>query len=97
MQWKIAQAKQSFSQLVRSAGQEPQLIYNRDRLVAAVIAPEDLRDLQEYRDREHPKQTLAAATARVREVVLEDGEELEISPRTSRPNAFLEILDEIPD
>ena len=97
MDWKIAQAKQSFSRLIRSVDQEPQLIYNRERLVAALIAPEDLRELQKYRDRERPRRTLADITARVREVALEDGEELELPPRTSRPNAFLKVLDEVPD
>lgn len=37
MDWRIAQAKQKFSELIGAVRQEPQLIYNRDQLVAAVI------------------------------------------------------------
>ena len=37
MRWKIGQAKQRFSEMVRHAATEPQLICNRDRVVAAVV------------------------------------------------------------
>lgn len=97
MEWKIAQAKQRFSHLVRSASTEPQLIYNRDHLVAAVVAPEDLRELEEFRQRARRKPTLVEATAPVRQACAEEGYELEIPPRSDRTNAFVQILDEIPD
>lgn len=38
MTWKSAQAKQNLSRLIRAASSEPQQIYNRNRLVAAVIS-----------------------------------------------------------
>lgn len=38
MKWKIAEAKINFSDLVRRAEKEPQLIYNRERMVAVVIS-----------------------------------------------------------
>ena len=41
MSWNIADAKQRFSELIKQAVAEPQLIYNRKRLVAAVIDAED--------------------------------------------------------
>ncbi|MBT9582503.1 type II toxin-antitoxin system prevent-host-death family antitoxin [bacterium] len=37
MEWTIAEACQRFSQLVKGAHQEPQLITNRNRPVAAVL------------------------------------------------------------
>ena len=37
MSWSIAQAKQRFSELLRQAAEAPQLIFNRERMVAAVI------------------------------------------------------------
>lgn len=98
MDWKIAQAKRHFSTLVKSAEHEPQKIYNRDRLVAALISPSELEELNLYRQRSRPAKTLADGAAWVREVVKETGEELELPNRKSRrENAFLEILDEVPD
>jgi len=37
MNWNIAQAKQHFPEVVKQAGTEPQIIYNRNTPVAAVI------------------------------------------------------------
>jgi PHD/YefM family antitoxin component YafN of YafNO toxin-antitoxin module len=95
MKWEISRAKQSFSELVHSAKDEPQLIYEQNELVAAVISPDELRELQEYRESSRHRPSLAEAAARVRQVVLETGEELEIPPRTDRPNAFIEVLDSL--
>lgn len=97
MEWKIAQAKQRFSYLVRSASTEPQLIYNRDHLVAAVVAPEDLRELEEYREQARRRPTLVEVTDPVRRACTEEDYELELTTRSNRPNAFVQILDEIPD
>jgi prevent-host-death family protein len=38
--WKIADAKQRFSEVVRRAQHQPQVIQNRDRPVAVVMSPE---------------------------------------------------------
>jgi prevent-host-death family protein len=37
MNWKIAEAKQRFSELIHAVTKEPQLIYNRNELVAVVV------------------------------------------------------------
>ena len=39
MVWKIADAKQRFSEVLRRAEREPQVIQNRDRVVAVVMSP----------------------------------------------------------
>jgi antitoxin (DNA-binding transcriptional repressor) of toxin-antitoxin stability system len=36
--WKVGEAKQQFSEVLRRSEAEPQLIYRRHRLVAAVVA-----------------------------------------------------------
>jgi prevent-host-death family protein len=41
MDWKVAEAKQRFSELLREAVTEPQLIHNRSRLVAVVVGAAD--------------------------------------------------------
>lgn len=44
--WKIGEAKQRFSEVVRRSESEPQLIYRRDRLVAAIVSVESESELQ---------------------------------------------------
>jgi prevent-host-death family protein len=46
--WNIAEARQRFSEIIRQSAETPQLIYNRNRLVAAVIAAEDYRAFQAW-------------------------------------------------
>lgn len=41
MNWNIAQAKQHFSEVVKQAAEELQLIYNRRQAVTAVVGAEE--------------------------------------------------------
>ena len=95
MTWKIGDAKQHFSEVIRAAEDEPQWIYNRERLVAAVIEPEILRQFLAWREKEH-RVSLADAFAGLRELCAEDGFELEIPPRQDRPNPFADDDDDLP-
>ena len=49
MDWKIAAAKQNFSQVVRKAVEEPQKIFNRDQLAAMVIAGPALQEFLDWK------------------------------------------------
>ncbi len=60
MNWRIAQAKQRFSELINAATKEPQMIYNRERLVAVVIEAEMFQEFLAWRDRRE-KTSLADA------------------------------------
>ncbi|MEH2256078.1 type II toxin-antitoxin system prevent-host-death family antitoxin [Nostoc sp.] len=40
MNWRIAEAKQRFSELIHAVTKELQLIYNRNQLVAVVVEAE---------------------------------------------------------
>jgi prevent-host-death family protein len=51
MDWKIAEAKQRFSEVVRAAEDEPQRIYNRNELVAAVVSAAEIKEFLTWRDR----------------------------------------------
>ena len=93
MSWNIAQAKQRFSEVVRQAAEEPQLIYNRDHLVAAVIDAEDFEAFKQWRERTRQR-TLADEFAELRQILREENYQLEIPPRVDRPNAFVERLEE---
>ena len=81
--WTISSARQNLPALVAACAREPQAIYRRRRLVAAVLSPEALDELEAAR-----KTTLGSAFARLRQICQEDGHELHPAPRTDRPNPF---------
>ncbi|HAO33996.1 MAG TPA: prevent-host-death protein [Candidatus Competibacter sp.] len=96
MPWNIAQAKQCFSEVVKQAAAEPQLIYNRDHLVAAVIDAEAFASFQSWSRRQREK-TLGDAFAELRALAGGDEDPLPPAERRNRPNAFAEIGDELSD
>jgi hypothetical protein len=86
MNWKIGQAKQRFSEVVREAAEEPQRIYRRDELVAMVVGAETVAEFLDWRER-RSRRTLADAFDDLRRV--RGGEEpLEAPVRLDRPNLF---------
>ena len=92
MRWNIGQAKQRFSEVVRRAATEPQLICNRDRVVAAVVdadSAERLRVMRQGRSR----RSIAAAFEGLRALAKREGYRLKTPPRTTRRNAFANGLD----
>lgn len=94
MDWKIAEAKQKFSELVKAAENEPQWIYNRDKLVAAMVPAETVKEFLGWRRRKEER-TLAEAFEELRRICEEEDYTLEIPPRQGRPNPFPDALNEI--
>jgi prevent-host-death family protein len=98
MNWNVAQAKQHLSEVIREAAHTPQLIYNRNRPVAAVIAAEELANYETWKktQTESGQKTIAEEFAELRQLMIEAGFEdgLEIPPRVDRPNAFVQMLEE---
>jgi len=94
MNWKVAEAKQKFSELVKAAEDEPQWIYNRNKLVAALVPAETLKEFLGWH-RQRQERTLAQAFEELHRVCGEEGYTLEIPPREERPNPFPEVLDEL--
>ena len=92
MRWKIGQAKQRFSEVIRRAAAEPQLICNRERVVAAVIDVGSADRLRVIREREGQR-TLAEAFDALREVTGGERHALTIRPRRNRRNTFQPVLD----
>ncbi len=80
MNWKIEQAQQQLSQLIGDAIEEPQLIYNQDRLVAAVVEPELFQEFLEWKHQHH-KRSLADAFTELRQICVEEDYSLEVPPR----------------
>lgn len=94
MDWKIGEAKQRFSEVVRAAEGEPQRIYHRDRLVAGVVDAETLEDYLAWRER-RGRRTLAEAFSELRELLREEPDGLTLPERVDRDNAFAEALDPV--
>jgi prevent-host-death family protein len=96
MNWNIAQAKQHFSDVVKQAATEPQIIYNRNTPVAAMIAAEDLAEYRAWKESHPAKPSLVDVFARMRELANGDPDPLPEPRRLEggRPNAFVEMLAE---
>jgi len=97
MNWNIAQAKQHFSDVVKLAATEPQIIYNRNTPVAALITAEELAEYRAWKESSKPaKKSLLAYFDEMRQILIDAGDEngLEIPPRVDRPNAFVEMLEQ---
>lgn len=104
MYWEITQAEQSFPELLYAANEEPQLIYRQNQMVAAVVQGEIFtKFLDWYKNREpihvepQPQRSVGQAFEELRQLCVEEDYTLEIPPRQDRPNAFLEVLDELDD
>lgn len=88
MSWKIGEAKQRFSEVVRRASHAPQVIQNRDRVVAVVISPEQAAALGRRR-------TMRQALAELRAIAAKTGYEPEVPPRTTR-HTGVDWIDGVP-
>lgn len=84
MSWKVGQAKQRFSEVLRRARRAPQLIENRDELVAAVVGRKDLEEFLSWKER----MSLAVALDELQAVAGEEDYVLEAHPRQDRATVF---------
>jgi len=82
--WLTSEAKQQFSEVVRRAEEEPQEIYRRDQLVAAVVSAEDYEELTRWRE-ERGRATLGSTFDAVREIAARYDYELDTGERADRP------------
>jgi prevent-host-death family protein len=92
VRWKIAQAKQRFSEVVRRAAKEPQLICNRERVVAAVVDVRSADRLQALRERDRQR-SLADAFDDLRALLRRERLTLRVPVRRDRSNSFVDALD----
>lgn len=81
--WRIGAAKQQFSEVVRRSATEPQKIYNRDLLVAAVVSPELLHEA-ETKQRRRLDRSLADIFTELRTICSEEDWELPVGHRANR-------------
>ena len=67
MDWNVAQAKQRLSEVLRSAAEEPQRIYNRRRLVAAVVNADRFEEFERW-ERRSAQRSIGEDFARLRAI-----------------------------
>jgi prevent-host-death family protein len=89
MDWNIGDAKQHLSEVVRLAADEPQVLKNRDKPVAVVIAADQFDDYLAWRAR--AEQPVARALRELDAIVADDDgvDGLPIPPRVDRDNPLL--------
>ncbi len=87
MKWSIAKARQRFSELLESAVREPQPIYKRDRLVAAVVDAETFAEFLRWKE-ERATRSTAEALGELRALCEKERYEFEWPDREDRLNPF---------
>ncbi|MCC5649088.1 type II toxin-antitoxin system prevent-host-death family antitoxin [Nostoc sp. XA013] len=93
MNWRIAEAKQRFSELIHAVTKEPQLIYNRNELVAVVVEAEMFEEFLKWR-KQREKFSLADAFKELRQIAAEEDYILEVPCRQDRLNPFADAIDD---
>lgn len=83
MNWKVGQAKQRLSELLRRSGDEPQRIFSRDRFVAAVVSAGLFEEFERWRE-ERRRRSLDRRFQEVREICEDEGYSLEVPERRDR-------------
>jgi hypothetical protein len=89
MDWNVAQAKQRLSQVIRAAATEPQRIFRRSRMVAAVVDGDTFEDYLAWKH-QRPQRSIGDDLAELRALFLAEGYELPVVERRDRPNPFAE-------
>ena len=88
--WNIAAAKQDLSRVLKAAQLEPQVIANRGRPVAAVIAYESLETLLRKKSAVAP--SLASLLDPLRAALLSEQVKFVAPKRSTRRNAVVDML-----
>lgn len=90
--WNVGEAKQQFSEVLRRSEGEPQLIYRRNQLIAAVVSVDETKRRTLTKNK-----TIADRFAELREILRQENYRLPKSRPTMRENAFVKVLDELAD
>lgn len=89
-EWRVGEAKQQFAEVLRRSETEPQLIFRRNRLIAAVVAVEDAKEIPGAQRR-----SIADRFSEARELLQEEQYRLPAVRRRSRGNDFVRTLDAV--
>ena len=91
-EWNVGDAKQQFSELLRRSQRQPQLIYRRNRLIAAVVAVDE----EKAATLVEPV-TLADRFDEIRATFRQEKARLPVTRRRDRRNDFVSVPDELAD
>jgi antitoxin (DNA-binding transcriptional repressor) of toxin-antitoxin stability system len=91
-EWKVGEAKQQFSEVLRRSERVPQLIYRRNRLIAAVVAIDETSVATVAR-----RVTIGDRFEEARELLRRENYHLPQTRRRSRGNNFVRTLDAVAD
>lgn len=94
MSWNLEEAKQKFSELLDAVVEEPQLIYDQNQLIAAVIKADSFKEFLAWQH-QHQKPSLADAFAELRKICIEENYTLETPPRYDRSNPFADSAHDV--
>ena len=83
-EWKISEAKARLSEVVSSCVEEPQVLYNRKKPVAALIDMDEYEQFLEYKQSKR-KKTMAELFAELDEIKKQEPGDFELPPRVDRP------------
>ncbi len=83
-EWKISEAKARLSEVVSSCAEEPQVLYNRKKPVAALIGMAEYEAFLAYKKAQH-KPTMAELLDELREINKVEEDFGELPPRINRP------------
>jgi nicotinic acid mononucleotide adenylyltransferase len=86
MNWKIETAQQDFFAVLAAAEQNPQLIYEHNRAIAAVIGADLLQAFLAWQAQQQP--SLAQTFAELRQLCAEENYTFEVPSRCDRSNPF---------
>lgn len=90
--WKVGEAKQQFSEVLRRSESVPQLIYRRNRLIAAVVAMDEAQAATVSR-----RVMIGDRFEEARELLRRENYHLPQTSRRSRGNTFVRTLDAVAD
>ncbi len=85
MSWKLAEAKQHFSELVRRAQHTPQRIQNRDTVVAAIVGSATFDEFLAWRDKQG--NTISDMVDELQTITDASAYTLDVPARKDRDNA----------
>ena len=93
-QWRVAEAKEKFSEMLRRAAEAPQQIFSRDRLVTVVLGSETFERFETWNEQQD-RVTLGEAFAGLRALCSEEGYVFEIPRRMDRANVFADTVEDV--
>jgi hypothetical protein len=93
MKWTLEEAQKQLSSIINATSLEPQLIYTKEELVAAIVDPEQFLEFLNWRQKT-AQTSLAQVFKELQHLCTEENYSLEIPLRSDRDNPFTENEDE---